>query len=76
VTDNPTAALQEILRRSQAIIDGQRFVGGPRACAFDLGSIAGRALGVEVRGANEEQKTWLPPERREPKRRKQQKERR
>jgi hypothetical protein len=64
------AALEEILRRGQAIVAGERFVGGPRAVAFDLCSIAGRALGVEVRGANEEQKTRVPPEQREPKRRK------
>jgi hypothetical protein len=74
MSTDATAALQEILRRAQAIQDGQRFVGGPRAVAFDLGSIAGRALGVEVRAANEEQKTWHPLEQREPqKRRKQQK---
>jgi hypothetical protein len=70
VTDNAIAALEEILRRGQAIIDGQRFVGGPRAAAFDLISVAARALGVEIRGANEEQKTWVPPEQREPRRRK------
>jgi hypothetical protein len=42
VTDtNLHAALTEILRRGQAIIDGKRLVDGPRAVAFDLATVAG-----------------------------------
>jgi hypothetical protein len=40
---NAEAALREILRRGQDIIACQRLVGGPRAVAHDLASVAGRA---------------------------------
>ena len=63
------AALVEILRRGQAIINGERFVGGPRAVAFDLATVASKVLCIEVRGADEEQKTWEPPEERPARRR-------
>jgi hypothetical protein len=63
------AALAEIIRRGQAIINGTRLVGGPRAVAFDLTSVASRALGVELGGADVAQKTWQPPEERVQRRR-------
>jgi hypothetical protein len=66
---DPHAALAEILRRGQAIIVGERLVGGPRAAAFDLASVAARALGVELRGGDAVQTTWMPPEQQAPKRR-------
>ena len=62
-------ALAEILRRGAAIIAGERLVGGPRAVAFDLASVAANAVGVELRSADVAQKTWQPPEEREPRRR-------
>jgi hypothetical protein len=65
---DPHAALAEILRRGQAIIVGERLVGGPRTAAFDLASVATRAL-VELRGGDAVQTTWMPPEQQAPKRR-------
>jgi hypothetical protein len=55
-------ALHAVLRRARAIIAGERLVGGPRAAAFDLGSIAAKALGEELRAADVVQGTWEPPE--------------
>jgi hypothetical protein len=40
------AALQEVLRRARDIIGSVRLVGGPRAVAFDLGTVAAKVLGV------------------------------
>jgi hypothetical protein len=55
------AALAEILRRRQAIIDRTRLVGVPRAVAFDLAILAGQVLRVEVRGPEPVvQTTWKP----------------
>jgi hypothetical protein len=39
-------ALREILRRALEIKGGIRLVGGPRAVADDLGSVAAKALGL------------------------------
>ena len=68
---NAEAALREILRRGQDIIAGRRMAGGPRAVAFDLASVAGRALGIEVRGADAVQGTWQAPKQRPPERKEQ-----
>ena len=69
IDDNHRAALAEIVKRAQAIIAGERLIGGPRSAAVDLGSVAARALGVELRAADAPQATWRPPERSAPKRR-------
>jgi hypothetical protein len=58
-------ALREILRRAREIIAGERLVGGPRAVAFDLGSVAARFLREELREelngpAPAAQATWEP----------------
>jgi hypothetical protein len=67
---DPHAALAEILRRGQAIINGSRLVGGPRAAAFNLASVAAKALGVTLPSADAELRTWEPePEQQAPKRR-------
>jgi hypothetical protein len=64
------AALAEILRRRQAIIDRTRLVGGPRAMAFDLATVAGRILRVEVRAPGPVvQRTWELEEQRPVRRR-------
>jgi hypothetical protein len=63
------AAFAEIIRRGQAIIAGTRLVGGPRAVAFGSATVASEVLCIEVRGADEEQKTSEPPEERPVRRR-------
>lgn len=64
------AALAEIIRRAAAVNVGERLVGGPRAVAFDLGSVAAKALGIEFLGPlSVEQHTWEPPEERPVRRR-------
>jgi hypothetical protein len=68
---NAETALREILRRGQDIIAGRRMAGRPRAVAFDVASIAGRALGIEARGADAVQGTWHTPEQRPPERKEQ-----
>jgi hypothetical protein len=56
-------ALREILARARAICDGERIVGGPRAVAWDVGSIASRFLGIEWPGPKpQELETWRPEE--------------
>jgi hypothetical protein len=40
--------LREILRRGREIMAGDRLVGGPRAVAFDLAGVAGKALSEET----------------------------
>jgi hypothetical protein len=66
---DPHTALAEIVRRGAAIMVGERLVGGPRAVAFDLASVAAKALGVELRAADAVQATWEPPGEREVQRR-------
>lgn len=68
VPDNQ-AALAEIVRRGAAIINGTRLVGGPRAVAFDLASVAAKALGATLPSTDSVQATRQPPQKREPRQR-------
>ncbi len=69
MTPDPHGALAEIVQRGAAIIVGERLVGRPRAAAFDLASVAAKALGVTLPSADAELRTWEPREQKAPKRR-------